>query len=205
MAIVDYLKGISGFGKLRRSAGGLAGQLNLDINSSWDSKPVRVNSRDYDSVNTNNIGMQCKPNQAVTGSASITGAEFSPRYADGIGGGQIRAIAASPFLKGTTGNLSSNVVAVEAEFSLGSNSTRTITGGVHAMRVILDAAGTMTVTGKKSVFKIDAPLAAGDWDYLIQLDSPNLLVAATNSVIDHAIPIRVGSTNYWIGVYDATS
>ena len=81
--------GILGFQRLRR---GKAGD-NLDINSGYDSKPVRINSRDYGSVNTNNIGLQCKPNQAVTGSASVTGAEFSPRFADGIAGAQIRGIA----------------------------------------------------------------------------------------------------------------
>lgn len=179
---------------------------NLDINSKEDDRPVRINSRDYGATNGNNIGMQCKPNQAEGTGNSITGAEFSPRFADGVGGGQIRAIAASPFLKGTTGDLTSNVVAIEAELDLGAGSTRTITGGVHVLRVIPTLPAGITYTGGKSVIKLDDPNQGG-WDHLMNIGSGNVgagqLANTTASVGAQIgqILIKVGATVRCIPYY----
>ena len=182
---------------------------NLTINSKEDDKPVTINSRDYAKDANNNIGMQCKPNQADGSTSSITGAEFSPRFADGIAGAQIRAIAASPFLKGTTGNLSSNVTAIEAELDLGAGSTRTITGGVYVLRVIPTLSTGMTVTGKKSIIRLDDPNQGG-WDFLLDISSGNVgagqlanTTASVGSQIGQLL-IRVGSTTRCIPYY-ATS
>ena len=52
--------------------------LNLDLQTSTDSKPVRINSRNY-STSGNNIGFQVKPAQNANGDG-ITGGEISPRH-----------------------------------------------------------------------------------------------------------------------------
>lgn len=178
---------------------------NLTINSKEDDKPVLINSRDYAQASGTSIGFQSKPNQAVSG-ASVHGCEIQPRFADGIGGGSLVGANISAILKGTTGNLTGEVHALEVEtdFNAGGNPTRTITGDVSLIRISGDFPGTMTFSGKKNVITI-APQNSGAFDYFLNLDSSQtaLLAAKTNAAITHTIPIRFGNTNYWIMVSNA--
>ncbi len=165
--------GISGFLRLRRRQTG-SQPTNLDINSEDDFKPVRINSRDFGTANGTNEALQIKPNLSVGASdASLTGMECSPRVADGQAAFQVRGLTASPFLKGTTGNIGSNVVAIECEMDLGAGMTRTITGGVHALRVIPTFSVGGTYTGGKSVIKLDDPNQGG-WDHLMNISAGNV-------------------------------
>jgi hypothetical protein len=183
---------------------------NLTINSKEDDKPVLINSRDYVSTTGTAESMQCKPNLIVGGAAaSLAGAEFSPRVADGIAAFEVRGLTASPFLKGTTGNIGSNVVGIEVELDLGAGMTRTITGGVHALRVIPTFSVGGTYTGGKSVIKLDDPNQGG-WDHLINIGAGNVgagqLSNATASLGAQIgqILVKVGTTVRCIPYY-ATS
>lgn len=195
--------------KVRRYRRAKAGD-NEGVFTSLETKPFLINSRDYNLTTGDAVAFQVKPNLATTKtSGNLIGGQVSPRLASGVGGQGLVGFHVDATLKGTTGNLSGevHVLEVETDFSGGSNPTRTITGDLSMIRVFADlASGTMTYSGKKHVMQIAAN-NTGAFDYFLDLvgTHTDLFVAATNSVIDHAIPIRVNGTNYWIGVYDATS
>jgi hypothetical protein len=62
----------------------------------------------------------------------------------------------------------------------------------------------MTFSGKKNAIKIAAQ-NSGAFDYFLNLDASQtaLLFAKTSAAVTHVIPIRFGSTNYWIMVSNA--
>lgn len=131
---------------------------NLKLNTLVDSKPVLINSRNYTQTSGDSIGLQSKPSQTVTGTASVYGAQFSPRMQDAIGGGSLVGIQSAPVLKGTSGNLSGDVRAFEASIDLNnaSGNTRTVTGVVSALYAYLQSGSNMTYTGGISVIHVAA-------------------------------------------------
>ena len=101
-----------------------------------------------------------------------------------------------------------------------------ISGSANALRVTLDFASTpTTIGGTVACLRLDSNFSAGptiptgtafiaindlgaqNMPYFMSLETVGsaLFTTATNSVIDHALKIRVNGTNYWIGLYDATS
>jgi len=181
---------------------------NTTINSHRDNKTVALNSRDYTTDTGDAIGIQVKPNQTTTlTNRSVKGGEFSPRVSDaGLGSsGALIALTADPVLKAATaGRTVGSVRCIECNPSLpGSGSAYTITN-LDGIRLFLDTGAGHTIT-TKSVIRVATPNAAG-WNYFLNLEaSSGLFTTATNTVIDHAIPIIVDGVEYWIGVYDATA
>ena len=164
---------------------------HLILNTTSDDKQVRINSRSFTQASGSSIGMQSKPSQTVTTTGDVIGAEFSPRYQDAIGGGSLIAVRADPILKGTTGNLTGNVVGVEVNLDLmDPTCSRTISGKVAALRVFPDLGG--TVTGKASVIVLATP-NNGAWDFLLDVETSGIAVgsAGTYSTADGYFLIRV--------------
>ena len=185
---------------------------HLAIRTSNDSKNVRINSRNYPGTTGDSSGMQCKPNRSVTGTAGITGAEFSPRFAAGIGGSNLVAIKADPLLKAGSGNLSGKVAAVEANIDFGVSGTRTITGDVSAFETFLAIPSTYTYSGRIAVMRVRT-VNIKAWDEFINFDDANTGALVVGSDVMTANPegdtedgylkIRVGGTSYQIAIYAA--
>lgn len=180
---------------------------HFKLETTDDSKNVRINSRDYPGTSGDSSGMQCKPNRSVTGTAGITGAEFSPRFAAGIAGSNLVAIKADPLLKAGSGNLSGSVVAVQANIDFGVSGTRTITGDVSAFESFLAIPSTNTYSGDIAFLRVRAVNIKG-WDYFLNVDDANtgiLVVAnATYSTAQGYLKIVVGSTDYRMPFYDGS-
>lgn len=51
---------------------------NLDLKTTTDSKPVRINSRNYTQASGDSIGFQATPNQTVTTTGEVFGAQLKP-------------------------------------------------------------------------------------------------------------------------------
>ena len=171
----------------------------LELDTVDDGTPVRINSRSYTQTSGSSIGMQSKPSQTVTTTGDVIAAEFSPRYQDGIGGGGLVAVKGDPVLKGTTGNLSGNVVAFEANIDFGLSGTRTITGAVAALRTFLAVPSGFTYTGKKSVILVANPNIA-QWDYVFDIESSNTALVEEGTNVT-TITLRFGSTDYRLRAY----
>ncbi len=180
------------------------------IRTTNDSKNVRINSRNYPGTTGDSSGMQCKPNRSVTGSAGITGAEFSPRFAAGIAGSNLVAIKADPLLKAGSGNLSGKVAAVEANIDFGVSGTRTITGDVSAFEAFLAIPSTNTYSGLVSFMRVRT-VNIRAWDSLLNLDDSATGVgeATANGMFKDPegdteagfLNIHVGATKYEIPFY----
>ncbi len=182
------------------------------IRTSNDSKNVRINSRNYPGTTGDSSGMQCKPNRSVTGTAGITGAEFSPRFAAGIAGSNLVAIKADPLLKAGSGNLSGKVAGVEVNIDFGVSGTRTITGDVSAFETFLAIPSTNTYSGRIAVMRVRTVNIKG-WDEFINFDDANTgaLTVSDDSMNKNPeadtesgfLKIRVAGTSYEIPIYVA--
>jgi hypothetical protein len=180
---------------------------NLALNTTSDNKPVLVNSRNYTQTSGDSIAMQSKPSQTITGTASVYGAQFSPRFQDAIGGGALVAVQGAPVLKGNTGNLSSDVRAFEASIDLNNvASGRTITGTVSALYAYLQSSSSTTYTGGCAVIHVAAE-DTHKWDFLIKAQATNgfaVVGAGTYSTSDGYFLIQVGASTYRIPFFTGT-
>lgn len=176
------------------------------IDSYLDDKNVRINSRGYDRASGESSGVQTKPNQRVTGTASITGLEVSPRFAAGIAGANLVGIKADPLLKAGTGNLSGSVSAVQANIDFGISGTRTISGDVSAFEAFLAIPSTYTYSGDIAFLRVRA-VNIKAWDYFLNLDDTGTgvetLAGGTYTTAEGYLKIRIGSTDYQIPYYSA--
>lgn len=140
----------------------------------------RIKSQDFKSTSGDINAVQIKPNISVGGTTGMTGLEVSPRFADGKAGNGLVAIKADPNLKGTSGNLTGGVVAVEANIDLGDPaSTRTIGGDIAAFSSFLDLpSGVVHTAGLNTLLKVRTVNAA-QWDGILNIDDLNTGVTRT--------------------------
>lgn len=130
---------------------------NLDLATQSDSKPVRINSRDYTQTSGSSIGFQVKPNQTVANTDNVIGGEISPRIASGVAGKGITGPHVDAYLKGTAaGTISADVRGLELEMITDNGGTRTISGNVSALR-IRSAFSATTIAGKFVPIRIEFP------------------------------------------------
>lgn len=173
---------------------------HINWNTVDDTKNIRLNSRNYTQTSGSASGVQIKPNQSVTGSASICGMEVSPRFAAEIAGADLVAIKADPLLKAGAGNLSGKVAAVEANLDFGISGTRTIAGDVSAFESFLAVPNTYTYSGLISFLRIrDVNIKA--WDAFLNLDSASTgatQAGAAGSGTPVYLKVYIGTTLYTI-------
>jgi len=181
--------------RIRRAKPG----ANPQFNSEQEDKPVQINRRDYTRTAGSCIALQVGPNQTVVTTNDVIGAEFRARSA-AVGTGSLLGVSSNPQATSDT-SATGPVKAFEANLTV--KGTRTSTE-IAALRAFLDVDSTVTATNGKNVITVAAPNVS-QWDNLFRIESANttLVQAATNSVIDHAIPIKFGSTTYYIGLYDS--
>lgn len=174
-------------------------------------------------ANSNFLGYWVK-NTAATGD---TRGIYMRLYVSGAGAGEAGRFYTT--VNADNAATGGTVNGVHASLSVATGGS--ISGTGHALRATLDVADSVTAGGSQlssiqcdtnfgtsAVVPADtsfitfnnvgaAPTTNGA-PYLFNIQNPNtstMFVAATNSVIDHALKIRVGGVDYWIGLYDATS
>lgn len=167
----------------------------------------RIQSKDYTDTSGDKNAVQIKPNVSVGGTTGITGIEVSPRFANGIAGNNCIAVKADPSLKGTSGNLTGQVVAVQANIDLGDpTSTRTIADDVAAFESFLDKpSGIVTTSYLVSFLRVRTVNASG-WDCFLNLDDTGTgctQAAAAGSGTQQYLKVYIGTTLYTIEMYPA--
>jgi len=126
---------------------------------------------------------------SVGGTSGITAVEISPRFADGIAGNEMIGLKVDPVLKGTTGDLTGSVRAIESNLDFGLGSTRTISGDVVGFRIFYQAAPGMAVTGNEVPFLVADP-DSRQWTHLMEVEANNDTIA--NSAETGAASTRRG-------------
>lgn len=169
-----------------------------------DNRNIRINSRNYAGTTGDSSAVQIKPNRSVTGTASVTGLEISPRFANGVGGANLIGIKADPLLKAGTGDLSGQVAAIQANIDFGISGTRTITGDISAFESFLAIPSTYTYSGDVAFLRVRGVNIKG-WDYFMNIDDANTgvetLASGTYSTAEGYLKIVIGTTDYRIPYY----
>ncbi|KKL00823.1 hypothetical protein LCGC14_2628550 [marine sediment metagenome] len=185
---------------------------HLKIETMQDGKNVRINSRNVTQATGDHTAVSIKPNKSADGTGSVTGLEVSPRFAAGSGGGNLRAILADPVLKASTGDLTGQVVAFEANIDFGVDGTRTITGDVSAFSSFLAVPSTFTYSAHIAFLRVRDVNIKG-WDYLLNIDSAggvgamvavasdNMTVSPDATAESGYLRIVIADTAYQIPIY----
>ena len=166
---------------------------HLKIETMQDGKNVRINSRNVTQATGDHTAVSIKPNKSADGTGAVTGLEVSPRFAASMGGSNLRAILADPLLKAGSGDITGQVVAVEANIDFGVSGTRTITGDISAFSSFLAVPSTYTYSALISFLRVRDVNIKG-WDAFLNMDSSgNGLVTAGDKT--------GGSNSFWLSVY----
>ncbi len=181
---------------------------HIKLNSIADGKTVRINSRNYTQTSGDSIAGQSKPNQTVAGTASVYGWQFSPRFADAIGGNSLVGVQSNPILKGSTGNLTGDYRCFEAKLETeGGAATRTITGVSSCFRAEQQLSSGGTYTGGVYALEVKAKVNNKVWDGLALLPDDSEVaedaLTATDSTKRGWIAVTVGSASRFIRLYDS--
>ena len=183
--------------------------FNLDLETVEDSKPVRINSRNY-TTSGNNIAFQSKPAQNVAG-ADIKGGEISPRVNSGFAlTGTIMGLHVDAQLKGTAaGTIGGDVRGLNLELVTDDAGTRNITGNVSFIR-IRGAFSGGTISGVISAIrieKLETQTNSKQFDCVLELPSTNGSIWGvkgsdyTPSQPRAKVKVLINGTAYWLVGY----
>jgi len=177
------------------------------INYADESRSLRLQTFDYVSTSGELNCLQMKPNVSVGGTTGITCIELSPRFADGIAGSKLVCLKCNPDLKGSSGNLTSDVRCIEAKFDGGTG--RTVAGYLYILHAM--TANAATVTGGCFVIGVDAAGGGGTgWTGFVRFAATGAggcvlgaTMAKDPNDDDEAgyITIYVGSTAYQVAFW----
>lgn len=166
----------------------------------------RIHSKDYKNTSGDINAVQIKPNISVGGTTGMTGIEVSPRFADGIAGSKLVAIKADPQCKGTTGNLTDGMIAVECNIDAGDpTASRTFGGDIAALSAFLDLpSGCVHTAGLNTLLKVRSVNAA-KWDAFLNLDDANTGINDSGDIdggtATYYLVVYIGTTKYGIQLY----
>lgn len=167
----------------------------------------RIKSQDFNNASGDINAVQIKPNIATGGTTGMTGLEVSPRFADGIAGSKLVAIKADPQCKGTTGNLSDGMIAVECNIDAGDpTASRTFGGDIAALSAFLDLpSGCVHTAGLNTFLKVRTVNAA-QWDAFLNMDDANTGLLGSQQTGGTAVYMKVyvGTKLYTIELDCAT-
>lgn len=177
---------------------------DLVLNTTTDSKIVKINSRDYTQASGSSIAFQAKPNQTVLTTGTVYGGQIQPRYASGIAGDSLVGLDVEPILKGTTGNLSGDWRGLDVVLESDNPSSRTIAGTATGIRVRNNIH--TTVTGDVEVIQVTDDGGTTPYELLGTFPAvAGVFVAPGNtSAIANAgyLKIKIGGTAYRLVVME---
>ena len=185
---------------------GSGSNTNLKLTTITDTKPVLINSRDYPTQTSGtDIALQSKPNATVSGTQSVVGAQFSPRFASGISGASVVGVQSQPLLKGGTTTLTGDFGGFEADLTDSQTSGNTIGGDIYALRAYQNMAS-QTVTGEVTVIKADAAGSTLQWTSFAKLPDDGHMAKSTTipSTAAGYIKVIIGSSTRYIQLYSTT-
>lgn len=179
---------------------------DLTLNTTLDTKTVKVNSRNYTQTSGTGTAIQTKPQQTVSTTGSINGAEFSPRVATGINAATVVGVLATPLFKGTGSTISGNFEGVQAALTDSQTSGNTIGGDMVAFRAYQNMAS-QTVTGDVLALKVDDAGSTLQWTIFARLPNDSHMAKTTQTASTQAgwIKVKIGSTTKYIALYDSVS
>lgn len=172
-------------------------------------KTVRINSITGTGTANSFIGFQSKPAQGASNANGVTGGEISPRINDTFTGGTIIGLHVDAYLKGTTGNLSGDVRALNLELVTDDAGARNVAGNVNAIR-IRAAFSAGTVSGLISVIRVETmetQTGSEQWGYLFDLTGTSGGWGSSGTPGTQAgfLKLRVNGSDKWVQLFSSAS
>lgn len=173
------------------------------LKSSSDSVPVKINSRDYTQTSGDSIAFQATPNQTVSTTGEVFGAQFKPRAAANINVGGVNGFGADAEAKSGTGNVTNDIRG--GNLYLGANGSGTVGGDIVGLRVRVES--NINPTGDIAMLKPVQHEGSQGWDGLVSLDealgthSMTTNSDKTGNAKSGTIKVVVNGTTYHIQLY----
>lgn len=177
---------------------------HLKIETTSDTKNVRIQSRDYTATSGDVCGIQTKPNMtAASGTVFINAIEVSPRFPDGSLGKGMTGVHVNPILKGSgaAGNISGKIVCFHGKVESASGSTRTVTGPM----AILKGTNYMHGTCTNGVYFLEVEAAYGNlaWSgFALLPDDAQVADSDGGSTADGWVKVKIGTQVTYIPTYN---
>jgi len=133
-----------------------------------DDKQVRLNCRNFAQTSGDSIGFQTRPRASVSGTQTVYGGQSGPGYLDGIAGNSLVGHLFDCILKGSSGNLSGDIRALQGQITDENVGGRTI-GGVSSILDAWHQLAAHTFTGGVYVINVRAPGGATPWSGFAKL------------------------------------
>lgn len=176
---------------------------NLALNTTSDDKQVRINSRNFTQATGDSVAAQFTPNQTVTTTGEVFGAQFKPRAAANVDVAGVNGIGIDSELKSGTGNASADLRLINGY--LGATGSGTISGDVVGLRLRHEVSA--TVSGDSVAIDIDDNEGSTDWTHFLKLGAAlGTHGMTTNSdksggTKSGTIKVKAGGTLYHIQLY----
>jgi len=127
-----------------------------------DTKRIRLNSRNYAATSGDIMGFDSRPRANASGTQTMIGGYIAPGANDGVALGNIIGILSDPYLKGSSGNLSGDIRALQGQVTDENVGGRTI-DGVVSMFDAWQQLAAHTFTGGVYVVTVRAAGGATPW------------------------------------------
>jgi len=135
---------------------------HLALETVEDTKRIRLNCRDYEATSGDIFAFDVRPRANASGTQTIHGMFLGPGYNDGVAGANLIGLIADCYLKGTSGNLSGDIRAVQGQVTDENSAGRTI-DGVTSMFDAWQQLAAHTFTGGVWVITVRASGGATPW------------------------------------------
>lgn len=127
-----------------------------------DDKQVRLNCRNFAQTSGDSIGFQTRPRGSGSGTATVYGGQSGPGFLDGIAGASLVGHLFDCILKGSSGDLSGDIRAVQGQITDENVAGRTV-DGVSSIFNAWQQLAAHTFTGGVYVVHVRAAGGATPW------------------------------------------
>ena len=200
---IDTLKGKSG--------------SHLNLSTVDNDKQVRISHKSYDNATGDTIGYTSKPNQTVTTTGDVYGAQMQPRLAAAVGANRLVGYQAAPIIKGSSGvsgTVTNGVQCFRAELTDEAGAGKTFSDDL----VGFDVRGIAMVSGHtfdSNVHTVGFRMAASEnsktWDAVLKLsgtqalvwnDDPTTELNLPGGTVKGYIKVIVNNATRYIALYE---
>jgi len=173
--------------------------------SSPDGKALHFNYRNFSNISGDVYPVAIKPGLDATGTAVLIGTVISPRLWNGVGANTLIGLELDPILKGSSGDLTGDVRALQLQATDENQAGRNIAGDVIMLRMWQQLIA--TCDGDVVGIRFETSGGALSWDAFVKFDEiagvaskPTNTAALVGDV--GYVRIKVGDTFYKLAVYD---
>ncbi len=200
---IDTLKGKSG------------SHLNLSVVD--NDKQVRINHRSYTNATGDTIGYTSKPNQTVTTTGDVYGAQMQPRVAAAVGANRLVGYQSAPIIKGSagvSGTVTNGVQCFRAELTDELSAGKTFGDdlvGFDVRSIAMESGHTYSSNVHTVGFRMASSENSKAWDGVMKLsgtqalvwnDDPTTELNLPGGTVKGYIKVIVNNASRYIALYE---